>query len=48
VFNMPWTATITYRRGFEAWREIVCAENTRELAIAGRGNAVPTADKPDF
>jgi hypothetical protein len=48
VFTMPWTATITYRRGFEAWREIVCAENTRELAIAGRGNAVPTADKPDF
>jgi hypothetical protein len=48
VFTMPWTATITYRRGFEAWGEIVCAENTRELAIAGRGNAVPTADKPDF
>jgi hypothetical protein len=48
VFTMPWKATITYRRGFEAWREIVCAENTRELAIAGRGNKVPTADKPDF
>ena len=48
VFNTPWTATITYRRGIEAWREVVCAENTRELAIAGRATAVPTADKPDF
>jgi hypothetical protein len=48
VFTMPWTATITYRRGFEDWREVVCAENTREQAIAGRGTAVPSADKPDF
>jgi hypothetical protein len=48
VFTMPWSATITYRRGLEAWREVVCAENTRELAIAGRGAAVPRADKPDF
>ena len=48
VFTMPWTATITYRRGGEAWREVACAENTRELAIAGRAAAVPHADKPDF
>jgi hypothetical protein len=48
VFTMPWTATITYRRGIEAWREVVCPENTRELAIAGRAAAVPTADMPDF
>ena len=48
VFTMPWSATITYRRGREAWREVVCAENTRELAIAGRDAAVPKADKPDF
>jgi hypothetical protein len=48
VFTMPWSATITYRRGAEAWREVVCAENTRELAMAGRGAAVPTADQPDF
>ena len=48
VFTMPWSATITYRRGREAWREVVCAENTRELAIAGRDAAVPRADKPDF
>ena len=48
VFTMPWSATITYRRGRETWREVVCAENTRELALAGRAAAVPTADKPDF
>jgi hypothetical protein len=48
VFTMPWSATITYRRGAEAWREVVCAENTLELALAGRGAAVPRADKPDF
>ena len=48
VFTMPWSATITYRRGAEAWREVVCAENMLELAMAGRNAAVPTADKPDF
>jgi hypothetical protein len=48
VFTMPWSATITYRRGREEWREVVCAENMREQAIAGRGPAVPTAYKPDF
>jgi hypothetical protein len=48
VFTMPWSATITYRRGRETWREVVCAENTQELALAGRNGAVPHADKPDF
>src|SRR5262252_9572667 len=48
VFTMPWSATITYRRGAETWREVVCAENTQELALAGRNGAVPTANKPDF
>jgi hypothetical protein len=48
VFTMPWSATITYRRGLEAWREVACAENTQELALAGRDAAVPHADKPDF
>jgi hypothetical protein len=48
VFTTPWSATVTYRRGFEDWQEVVCAENTRELVIAGRGNAIPTADNPDF
>jgi hypothetical protein len=48
VFTMAWSATITYRRGVEAWREVVCAENTRELAIGGTAAAVPRADNPDF
>jgi hypothetical protein len=49
VFTMPWSATITYRRaGAEPWREVVCAENTQELAFAGRQAARPIADKPDF
>jgi len=48
VFTMPWSATITYRRGAEPWREVVCAENTRELALAGRSAQVPHADRPDF
>jgi hypothetical protein len=48
VFTVPWSATITYRRGKEDWREVVCPENKQELAIAGRGAAVPTANKPDF
>jgi len=48
VFTMPWSATITYRRGAEAWREVVCAENMRELALAGRAAAVPIANQADF
>ncbi len=48
VFTMPWSATITYRRGKEAWREVVCPENTQELAFAGRDARIPTAAKPDF
>jgi len=48
VFTTPWSATITYRRGRETWREVVCLENTQELALAGRDAAVPHADKPDF
>jgi hypothetical protein len=48
VFTMPWSASVTYRPGVEAWREVVCAENRQELAIAGRDAAVPTANKLDF
>ena len=48
VFTMPWSATITYRRARETWREVACAENTQELRLAGRDKAVPHADKPDF
>jgi hypothetical protein len=48
VFTMPWSATITYRRGREAWREVVCPENMQELALAGRDAQVPIARMPDF
>jgi len=48
VFTMAWTATETYRPGVEEWHENVCAENTREQTIAGRGGAVPVANRPDF
>ena len=44
VFTMPWSATVTYRRGAEPWREVVCAENTRELALAGRSAAGATCE----
>jgi hypothetical protein len=45
---MPWSATVTYRRGIEEWREVVCAENTRELTVGGTAAMEPRADKPDF
>ena len=47
VFNMPWSATITYRRALGEWVEWVCAENRHEYYY-GKDTAVPTADKPDF
>ena len=47
VFTTPWTATITYRRSFEEWREVACAENTYGF-YAGRNIAAPHADRPDF
>jgi hypothetical protein len=47
VFTTPWSASITYRPGFNwrdapEWPEMVCAENAHEYA------APPRADKPDF
>jgi hypothetical protein len=48
AFTMPWSATMTYRRGFEEWLEVVCAENAHELIFAGTAAAVPRASKPDF
>jgi len=48
VFTTPWTATETYRPGVEEWQEVVCEENTQELVLAGRGDAVPRAARPDF
>ncbi len=47
VFNVPWTATITYRRGVEPWQEVVCAENVHGF-YAGGHVAAPTAEAPDF
>jgi hypothetical protein len=47
VFTMPWSANITYRRGRNEWREVVCAEN-QHLYYENRDAAVPTAEKPDF
>jgi hypothetical protein len=47
VFAMTWSATITYRRAFLEWPEIICAENIHEY-YAGKDAAVPTAVMPDF
>jgi hypothetical protein len=51
VFTMPWSATVTYRRGFnwrgsQEWPEVICAENAHEYS--GKGTAVPHADRPVF
>jgi hypothetical protein len=46
AFTMPWTATITFRRSAEEWRERVCAENVQWNP--GTTSTVPTASKPDF
>jgi len=51
VFTMPWSATITYRPGFNwlgaaEWPEVVCEENI--LFSAGKDEAVPHANSPDF
>jgi hypothetical protein len=47
VFTMPWSATITYRRVFRDWPEVVCAENPHNYNT-GKDTAVPTSVKPDF
>jgi hypothetical protein len=47
VFTMPWSATVTYRRGLNEHLEYICAENLHEYH-AGKDRAVPRADKPDF
>jgi hypothetical protein len=46
AFNMPWSATVHYRksRGFE---EIACAENNVDVTT-GKLYAIPIAAKPDF
>jgi hypothetical protein len=47
VFTMPWSATITYGRGSNEWRESVCAENPHDY-LSNRDVEVPTAGRPDF
>jgi hypothetical protein len=46
AFTMPWSATLTFRRALDEWRELVCAENTQWYP--GIYSEVPTANKPDF
>jgi hypothetical protein len=50
VFTTPWSATITYRPGFNwvgaaEWPEVVCAD---DILFSGKHEAVPRADRPDF
>jgi hypothetical protein len=47
VFNMPWTADITYLRSLQGWSEQICAENIVEY-WPGMNIAIPKADKPEF
>jgi hypothetical protein len=46
AFTMPWSATLTFRRALDEWRELVCAENTQWHP--GTYSEVPTANQPDF
>jgi hypothetical protein len=51
VFTTPWSATITYRPGFNwlgaaEWPKVVCAENN--VSPDGKDEAVPHAERPDF
>jgi hypothetical protein len=47
VFTMPWSSMITYRRSFDEWTDLICAENPHEY-WHGEEAAVPRAGKPDF
>jgi hypothetical protein len=46
-FTTPWSATITYGRGSDAWDEQVCAENPVEQ-FSNKEFDVPKAARPDF
>jgi hypothetical protein len=43
---MPWSATLTFRRALDEWRELVCAENIQWHP--GTYSEVPIANKLDF
>jgi hypothetical protein len=47
VFTMPWSATVTYRRGLTILAEQVCVEDTHGIDGTNK-RALPRADKPDF
>jgi hypothetical protein len=47
VFTTPWSATVTYARGTDEWRETVCAENPHDY-LTNKDVEVPSAQKPDF
>jgi hypothetical protein len=47
VFTTPWSSMITYRRSFNEWTDLICAENRHEY-YHGVDSAVPTAARPDF
>ena len=47
TFTAPWSATVTYRRNVEPWRESVCAENLHNYGVAPDPK-VPTASAVDF
>jgi len=47
VFTMPWSATVTYRRGLTVLAEQVCVEDTHGIDGTNK-RAIPRVDKPDF
>ena len=47
VFTMPWSATVTYRRGVITMAEQICAEDQHELDGTNERD-IPRADKQDF
>jgi len=47
VFTTPWSSMITYRRSFNEWTDLICAENRHEY-YHGADSAVPTAARSDF
>jgi hypothetical protein len=46
AFTMPWSATVTFRRALDEWREHVCPENRQWYPRTY--SEVPTAIRPDF
>jgi hypothetical protein len=47
VFTMPWSATVTYRRGVIIMAEQICVEDRHEVDGTSE-RVIPRADKQDF